>query len=254
MVLFEVIDDAVPDIFALDEFRDRAVELHAVDRIEVVVMPVRNVLLRVDVLPERGVKVSPLKIMRCERIACEHRVHISPFDQRGKRRARIAVKGKGRAHDPDRVSMLALMTQQLVELVIITGKRGLTGTPLPERKRLLQTSLLRKPVRPDKNAVLTGLRASHRHKVPLLQKAKLADDDLSVLKHRHAVHARFLGKLPLPVYLKIFRVDAHRMVAFRRHRVLRSRLKPAIRRLHQTECFKIRCVELFQLKHIILQS
>ena len=68
-------------MFLLDEGRDRAVVADTVDRIKVIVMAVRNIFLCVDILAERGMKVSPLQIVRRKRIACEDRVHVASFDQ-----------------------------------------------------------------------------------------------------------------------------------------------------------------------------
>ena len=118
------------------------------------VVPVRHGLLRIDVLPQRGVQIRALQIVRRKGVAREDGVDIAVFDQLGHRRARVMVKGKGRAHDPDDLAVVALVAQQVVKLVVISGKGRLAGTVLPEGEGLLLRSLLAEAVGVDIDCLL----------------------------------------------------------------------------------------------------
>ena len=123
--LFTAINNAVVDVLVLDKCTDAAVIAHAIDGVEMVIMSVRHRLLRINVLPQRGVQVRALQIVRRQRISRQNRVDIAVFDQLGHGRTRIVVKSKGRTHDPDDLAVVSLVAQQIVKLVIIAGKSRL---------------------------------------------------------------------------------------------------------------------------------
>ena len=77
MVFLTAVDDAVVNVLLLDELRDAAIVLHAVDGIEMVVVAERLALLRVDILAERRVEVGSLQVVCGQRIAGEHGVRIA---------------------------------------------------------------------------------------------------------------------------------------------------------------------------------
>ena len=69
---------------------------HAIDGVEMVVVAVRSVLLRVDVLPERGVEIGTFEVMRCKSVAGKDGVYISRLDNFGERDTGVAIEGKRR--------------------------------------------------------------------------------------------------------------------------------------------------------------
>ena len=121
-MLFAAVDDAVVDLLFFDEFADTAVVSHAIDQIQMVIVPVGHGLLRVNVLTERGLEISALKVMGGKGVPRKDRVHIIVFDQAGHRSACVGIEGKGGAHDPDDLAVVALVAQQLIELIIIARK------------------------------------------------------------------------------------------------------------------------------------
>ena len=129
-------NDTVLNTFPGKEACDTSVTAYPVDRIEMVVVTVRLPLLRVNIDAERSFQISALKVMGCERIAGEQRVHVSGVDQLGKRRARIEIECDRRAENPKNLSVLPIMPKHVIEIVIILRKRRFSRSVLPERKNV----------------------------------------------------------------------------------------------------------------------
>ena len=126
-----------------DELRDGATGAHEIQHVEVVVVPVRLGLLRVDVLPEGSVQQRGLEVVRAEGVAGEQTVAVAVFDQLLHGGAGAFVEGKGRTHDPENVPVLTLVAQQLDETVVVAGVGRLTAAPLAEGKLVAAGGLLR---------------------------------------------------------------------------------------------------------------
>ena len=247
--LFAAVDDAVVDVFVLDEICDAAVIAHAVDGVKMMIVAVRHGALRVDVLPERRLKVGRLQIVCGQRVARQNGVNIAVFDQLGHGRAGVMVKGEGRTHDPDDLAVVTLVAQQVIQLVIIAGEGRLTRAVLAEGKRLLFLLLLAEAVRVHIDAVCSILGPAGEHQIALAQQAELADDNAAVFIHGNAVHAAFLCKEPLAVHLEILGENAHGVVMLRRNAVKRGGHADGIRRVLEALLGKIRRKIRSELEH-----
>ena len=222
---------------------------HAVDGVKMMIVAVRHGALRVDVLPERRLKVGRLQIVCGQRVARQNGVNIAVFDQLGHGRAGVMVKGEGRAHDPDDLAVVTLVAQQVIQLVIIAGEGRLTRAVLAEGKRLLFLLLLAEAVRVHIDAVCSILGPAGEHQIALAQQAELADDNAAVFIHGNAVHAAFLCKEPLAVHLEILGENAHGVVMLRRNAVKRGGHADGIRRVPEALLGKIRRKIRSELEH-----
>ena len=242
-LLLQRVHDAARHLLLLDEPADGAVQPHAVDGVQVVVVAERAVLLRLDVLAERRVEVRALQIVRGQRVSGEHRVDVARLDDLGERRAREAVERERRPHHPHDVAVFALVLQQLVELVVLAGERRLARAPQAEGEVVgvapcvgqLAFAVRRgvEPGRVDVDALLSRLGAPAHDGISRADVAELAHEDASVLADGNAVHAAVFREQPCAVDLEVLGVDAHRVVAFWRHAVFRRRQQHGVGRAGQ---------------------
>jgi len=146
--LLQMSHDAVRQSLFLQEGPDRPAGADTVDRVKMIVMPVRLDGLGVDILTQRRLEPGSLQIMRGEGVPGQQRVHIAVFDQAGEGVPRVIVEGKGRPHYPYDFAMLPVMLQDLIELVIVSGKGGLAGALLSESEGFLMPALAGMPKGP----------------------------------------------------------------------------------------------------------
>ena len=244
------VHDAVADAVLREKRGDRSAGAHAVDHVDVVIVPVGHRTLGVDVLPERRAQQCALQVMRRQRVARHQPVAEAPLDQRGHRVARIGIERAGRAEHPENPAVLALVAQQLVELVVIAGIRRLARTVVAERKALVRSLLARvEAVRMDVDALAAILRAAEDDRVARADIAELAHGDLPLRReHGNAVHAALLRQQPAVAHMEVLRENRRRVVALRHHAVPRSGPGHRLRRMQKAECRKIRRVILGKRK------
>ncbi len=241
-VALERVHDAVVHALLLDELVDASPVAHAVDGVQVMVVPVGAVLLGVDVLAERSVEVSPFQIVGGQGVAGEHSVHVAGVDDLREGLAGIAVEGEGRPHDPHDGAVLAVVAQKLVELVVIAGERRLARTAHAKSEVVVAAGHGRdaavvaevlEPVGVHEDALFAVLGAPAGDKIAFLDVPELAHEHAPVFHHGHTVHAAVFRKHPAAVELQVLRVDGHGVVVRRRHEVLRGRRKAHVGRLGQ---------------------
>ena len=88
--------------------------------------------LGVDFLTQRGSEDGAFHIVRGQGVSRQKRMDIAVFDQRDKGISGIPVKDDRRPQDPHDESVLFFVMNQLVQLVIVDGKRGFAGQMGPE--------------------------------------------------------------------------------------------------------------------------
>ena len=71
------------------------------------------------------------------------------------------------------------------------------------------------------------------NEIALAEIAEFYYMDLSIFVYRDTVHAAFLCEQPFAVYFKVFRIDAHSMIALRCYSVQRRRFHMGIRRFSE---------------------
>ena len=147
LILLKMIDDTVFDLLAFQKLRDRTIIPDAVDGVQMIVMPIRDILLGVNILTQCGVKEGSFQIVGRQCIAGQHRIHVPSVDQLAESISCIVVEGEGRSHDPDNIAMFFLVFQQAVKLIIITGKSRLSGFSLTKSKGLMPLFRIQKSVR-----------------------------------------------------------------------------------------------------------
>ena len=204
-------------------------QVHAVNGVNVIIMPVEMRPLGPNVLPQRGSQKTCLQIVSRQRVSCQQSVHISARDQLGKRFPRFRVKGACRSQHPDYISVLPFMFQQFVKLFIIIGKRGFSAPALAERKRRVFVFFPFKTVRVYINTLFAILGSSHNDTISLFNVAEFPHLDLSVLINGDTVHSGFLRQQPFPFYFEIFRENRGSVELIRRRHILRRQMKLRVR-------------------------
>ena len=136
--------DAVADGIFVDKFLDRAAAAHAVDRLQMMIMPHRDGFVRVDVLPERRVHQPRFQVVRGHGVARHEAVGIAVFDQRLHRVARIGVEHERGPEHPEDVAVFFFVAQKVVESVVIAGERRFARTALAERECIARVVCLKK--------------------------------------------------------------------------------------------------------------
>ena len=195
-------------VIVINKLRNRAGLPHAVDGIQVVVVTVWHALLRANVLAKRGVEHGALKVVRGKGVATGERVHVALLDQPLHGMTRIRVKRKRRAHHPLDKPVVALVLQQLDEVIVVSRVRGLTTAALTERELLaIGRGRVRKAVRVDVDSVRAVLASSQGDKVSLLEVTAGDHMEGTVVSQNDAgIHARRGRQLPFAINLEIFRV------------------------------------------------
>ena len=98
------------------------------------------------------------------------------------------------------------------------------------------------------DSLLALLAAAHHHQVALFEQPELPNHHFAPLIHRNAVHAAVLGQAPLPIDLKVFRINAHGMIAIGSHPILGRGYQARLRGLDKPMFGKIRRIIGSQLK------
>ncbi len=159
--------------------------------------------------------------MGCQCIARKKCVYISCGNERGKGRPCITVKYYRRSQDPDDVPVIALVSQKIVEFVIINGKGGLPGNARTERKFFI---IMRCKVEGPGmyiDAIFSILPPAARNQITFFYIAEFSyTQGLIGFQNHDAIHPGFFWELPLSFFhLVIFRINRCRMVIFRCHPV-----------------------------------
>ena len=244
VLLHNAVHDAVFNVTVLDELRDRAAAPHEVEHVQMVVVAVGHRLLGVDVLAQRRVQQRALEIVRRQRVARHQAVGVAVFDEPLHREARVAVKGKGRAHHPQDVPTLTLGLQQLDQPVVVAGVGGLAAAALAEDELVPACGrALVEAVGVEKNALLAALRAAEDHAVAAAQVAVLHHRERAVIaQHDAGIHAALFSQLPFAVDLVVFRVHRGAVVALRRDAAALDDGPGGVRRVFQLRRGEVRRV------------
>ncbi len=254
MIFLTVVDDAVVDVFLLDELPDAAVVSDPVDGVEMIVMPERLAFLRVDILAERRVQIRSFQVMRRQCVSCEHRIYISAGDEPGKSIPCIRVECKSGSHNPDNISVLFFIAEQLVNLIVISRECRLAGAALTECECIMMRASLAEAVRIEIDAFLAVLCAAADDEIAFLQPSRLCDLNPAVFQNRDTVHTALVGKQPFSVNLEIFRVDAHRVKTERSNSVKGCRFDSRIRGIYKSLFREIRRAVLTKFKAHVMTS
>ena len=150
-------------------------------------MAVVDRFLRVDVLPERSVEHSRLEVVRRERVARHDAVHVAFLDHPLHRKPRVMIEREGRAHDPHHLAMLALVTQELEQAVVVPREGRLATAALAERELVgLDPSVgCDEPVGVHENSFGAVLGPTEHHALAYAQVAILHDPNLAVGAQDH---------------------------------------------------------------------
>ena len=187
--------------------------------------------------------------MGSQGVSGQQGVHVAVHHQAGERLPGIGVKGAGRAHDPHHVAVIPLVFEQIIDIVVVLGKRGLAGSSLAEGKCLVVAALPRvKAVGVHKNTLLAVLRPPGKHQISLFQVAELPHRNRPVLVHGHAVHPALPGQQPAAVHLEVFGKYGGGVVVPGRHPVPGSRCHGRVRRIYKHFPGKIRGCVFYQFK------
>src|SRR5690606_13442396 len=89
------------------------------------------------ILPEASPKVTSLKIMRRQCIACQKSMTITGVNQCCHRLAAVLIKGNGRSSNPHDITVLAVVTEQFIKRLVARRKGSLTRATRSERKLFL---------------------------------------------------------------------------------------------------------------------
>ena len=206
-----------------------------------VVVSVRVRFLRVDILPERGVQQRALQIVRRERVSGKKSVRIAVFDQFLHCPARVIVKGKCGPHDPENVSVLLFVAQQLHEMIIVSGIGRLAAPALPEDELIVMRLFgIFKPLCVEINPVCALLCPAQDDAVALLEVPVFHHVEPAVLPPDDAcVHAALSGQAPYALQLKILRVHGCAVEALGGHTILWRVSPTSVRRVFELQRIKI---------------
>ena len=201
--------DAVLDAALGDEFADAPGAPHQIDGLEVVVMPVRQQVFGVDILPQRRVKERRLQVVGSQSVARKKRVGVAVTDDAGHGAARVVIKGRRRAQHPQDMPVFPVVAQNVVQQVVVHGIGRFAGAPRAECERLRRGGGIL-PLEGEAiyiDATGAVLLPAHDHGVPRAQQAGLHGVRLPRTQHHRAVHARGLYELPPPVDFEVFGED-----------------------------------------------
>ncbi len=167
-----------------------------VQQIEVVAVALRLVPLVVDVLPQGGAEDRALQVVGRQRVAGQQGVAVALFDQRGHRLARIVVESHGRAEDPDDVAVVALVTQQVVQGVVIAREGELAGAARVEGELIVARGGVEEAVGVDEDPFLRVLRPADDHPIAAARRAGHGHGQLAASDDDDAVHAALRAQHP----------------------------------------------------------
>jgi len=108
-MLHTVIDNTIVDIFFFYKILYRTTGSDTIDRSQMVVMPIFNTFLGVDILAKCRFQISTFQVMSCQCISCKYCIYVAVCHQLGKSISGITVKAERRSHDPYYIAMLFFM-------------------------------------------------------------------------------------------------------------------------------------------------
>ena len=212
----ERLHDARADVVLLDIVLYSARFADKVYRVQVMVVPVRDIVLCVYVLPEPGVEQIALEVVRREGVARKERVAVAVVDERLHGGAGVVVEHAGGTQHPDYLAVVSVVAQNIIEAVVVAGIRSFAALSHPERERLIDAVLRGgETVRVNEDAVPAVVRAVDDYLVALFYVPHLNGVGHAVFYHDGAVHAAASEHLPLAVYLEIFGVYCSRVKILR---------------------------------------